>query len=608
MRRALPVRPWQDVPKGGSPADRPLCLPTASPLAAHGCAAMSSPDPSSIPSTSIRRGHKRQDLIEPRDQPSPKKQRVLSSATRVFVLADKLSTAEHDALRALVVDLGGMNASMSFANVILTGMRAPRRIERYLDADAVQRKVPVLHISWLYDSARERLLQSYEPYRIMGGESPSETKQTSSSLPVRDGDSAGTGGAKDLDQRRQRASSSSDKGVLDGSASSRASSAAPSDRTVSEETGDVHGQAASRDNTGKVDARSTPGTNELKGQVDAPLWRNVEYACMRPSPLKSPHNQDLIDELEVLRLQRILAGKQDMNATAYGRAISAIKAYPHPLKPNPANAKNLKGVGPKIAKLIVQYYTEGRIAESEAIRKDSAFNTMSKFMQLYGVGPKRAREYYSEGARTLDDVIKMGGSMGVHLHIDECLRILPDLQRTIPRAEVEEISRIVHEEADRILPGCTYVICGGYRRGKVESNDVDIVISLPKPPESSNNYTKRGLWDTQAQLTLMEDLLRSLKRQAFVTHVVNVTTPASAYETTYSRLDLAEVVVMPPVSDKVPVARYRRLDIILGPWETHGAAVLGWTGSRQFERDIRLFAKHKGYTVSSTIHSTSSAG
>lgn len=528
--------------------------------------------------------HKRIDLIEPQHENSPKRQRVLSSATRIFILADKLTTEEHDALRSLVVDLGGMNASMMFANVILTSMRAPRRIERYLNADVINRNVPILHTSWLHDSARERLLLAYEPYKIMGGSSPEIEKQREElGLDAIDDTS--------VQQERKRSPSTitspphptnihdNDYNTDDQDTQTEDEDDQPSQQTLS-----------SAHSTQQPNIYSTEG---------GPEWKNVEYACMRPSPLKSKQNQALVDELEILRLQRILAGKQEMNATAYGRAISAIKAYPHSLQPNPYNAKNLKGVGPKIAKLIVQYFEQGRIAEVDAIRKDSAFQTMSRFMQLYGVGPKRAREYYSEGARSMDDVIKMGGSLCVHLHIDECLRILPDLQRTIPRFEVEVIAKTIFDEMNALAPGSSYVICGGYRRGKPESNDVDIVISLP-PPRQDENSSDRGIWNVKEQENVMDQLLKTLKRKAFITHVVNVTTPASHYEMTYSRLELAEVVVMPSRSESIPIPRYRRVDIILGPWETHGAAVLGWTGSRQFERDLRLLAKHKGFTFHST--------
>jgi len=39
---------------------------------------------------------------------------------------------------------------------------------------------------------------------------------------------------------------------------------------------------------------------------------------------------------------------------------------------------------------------------------------------------------------------------------------------------------------------------------------------------------------------------------------------------------------------------HRRLDLIFAPWEAYWTAVVGWSGSRQFERDIRLWAKEKG--------------
>lgn len=31
----------------------------------------------------------------------------------------------------------------------------------------------------------------------------------------------------------------------------------------------------------------------------------------------------------------------------------------------------------------------------------------------------------------------------------------------------------------------------------------------------------------------------------------------------------------------------RRVDIIFAPWEVYWSAVLGWSGSQQFERDLR---------------------
>jgi len=39
---------------------------------------------------------------------------------------------------------------------------------------------------------------------------------------------------------------------------------------------------------------------------------------------------------------------------------------------------------------------------------------------------------------------------------------------------------------------------------------------------------------------------------------------------------------------------YRRADLVFAPPEAYWTAVVGWTGSTQFERDLRLWAKTVG--------------
>ena len=55
---------------------------------------------------------------------------------------------------------------------------------------------------------------------------------------------------------------------------------------------------------------------------------------------------------------------------------------------------------------------------------------------------------------------------------------------------MEEIGRVVMAELDKLVPGCVSTIVGGYRRGKPESNDVDIVFTHPDA-EAVKNLCKR---------------------------------------------------------------------------------------------------------------------
>ena len=43
---------------------------------------------------------------------------------------------------------------------------------------------------------------------------------------------------------------------------------------------------------------------------------------------------------------------------------------------------------------------------------------------------------------------------------------------------------------------------------------------------------------------------------------------------------------------------HRRVDLVFCPLSVYGATVLGWTGSLTFERDLRLWAKSKGFNFS----------
>ena len=82
------------------------------------------------------------------------------------------------------------------------------------------------------------------------------------------------------------------------------------------------------------------------------------------------------------------------------------------------------------------------------------------------------------------------------ISVEVALSLRHDLQATIPRAEVKEIYAVVMSELEAFQEGCMGTIAGGcaefnlswptfmtreyrYRRGKQQSNDIDIVISHP---------------------------------------------------------------------------------------------------------------------------------
>lgn len=485
--------------------------------------------------------------------------RVLSQSVRLFIIEDKLSASEVSKWYGVAESLGALRASsFKFTNLILTGLRAPKRIESALKreqgllSDEWIRKIPVLHLEWLEQTAQLGIMQAYDDFRVLGFQ------------PARD------------DPKIAQPS---------GTPSAPAAKRSRSPKVVSDRAEILSNTESSESEELESPSKRVKSEHEAKPSR-APPWKNSDFCCERPSPLISLHNQELVDQLEIIRKQRALTS-QRWSERSYGNCLSAIKAYPRQVcSLNIKEVRELKGVGQKMIGIIEQFCSSGRIVEAQQISSDPANEILFSFMDLYGIGPVAACTLYEQGCRTFEDVIAKGKSLATQLKVDECYRILPDLKMKIARSEVEHIGRLVYFELLRIIPDAFYKICGGYRRGKAMTSDVDLVLS-----SCSSDFTQRH--------GVIDRLLQSMKRQGLMSHTVNVIKGGDGFESS-RQLDIAEIVVLPPVSATIPRPRYRRVDLIFCAPEIYGAAVLGWTGSKTYEKDLRRWAQHRGYKFHSS--------
>lgn len=467
--------------------------------------------------------------------------------------------------------MGGLTASIEYANLILTGSKGPKRTaaalkkaQKDLVTDEWLQQIPVLHVGWLADSKEKKIMQEYGKYRVLNKEAESTTV-AAGDVPV---DAPAKKNVKKAKVKVKEDDTTS----------------------VDTETKPQEKKKTTKKKKPSLELEPVPVTSEFG---PAPPWQNSEFCCQRPTPLKSVHNQQLVDELEIIRKQRALTS-QIWSDKSYSGCLSAIKAFPYPVnKETLPMVAALRGVGQKMITVIEQYCETGHIVEAQQILSDPANPILFDFMSLYGVGPVSARSLYERGCRTVEDVIAQGKSLATQLDIEDCYSILPDLKMKIPRAEVEELARLVHSEVDSVCPGSHYKICGGYRRGKPDSSDVDIIIS--------NNDTSTPF--ISERLGIINQVLDQLRAKNLMPFAVNVMGGAEATDLkseTRGHLDIAEIVVLPPKSDKIPTPRHRRIDLVFCSPFIYGAAVVGWTGSTNFEKDIRRWAKTKGYKFDSS--------
>ncbi|KAJ7072686.1 DNA polymerase mu [Mycena amicta] len=373
---------------------------------------------------------------------------------------------------------------------------------------------------------------------------------------------------------------------------------------------------ATVENCPESDDNDDDASKAFLAQSPAPVDPNLEqphytsrYACLRPCPMECP-NQNLAEQLAVIRRSRELEG-DDTSALSYERTISVIKAYPHKLTTARLDeVAKLPTIGAKMLSKITEYINNGRIKESQTLAASSRFLALSSFTTIYGIGSSSARKLYdSVGLRTLDDLAAHFSKHALpyrvddnnesriktpapNLSIQDALALREDLNKRIPRAEVDAMHAVVMAELELIQSGCTGTIVGGYRRGKSFSNDVDIVISHPSLASGSTHVSG-----------LCEKLVNRLYNRGMITHVMHLSSfqPPDALRTAnWDTLQKALTVFLLPSDSKSPSRRiHRRLDLIFTAPETYWTAITGWTGSKMFERDLRLWAKERGFNFDS---------
>ncbi|WFC98203.1 DNA-directed DNA polymerase [Malassezia yamatoensis] len=530
--------------------------------------------------------------------------RTLSHAIRIYILPQLLSTEDLRSVRERAQALGAIVCGVrENANLFLTGIHARRRIEAHTtqeerregigvpledyqaytkDIDSSQLEGKIVTENDKVDQVKRVKLDHQSPHRpdrVVTLDENSYNEANVTELIVSSSSRESSAESIPMDTRSQTLSSSGSPltscadsrpiQVLDGSMPK------PEDSQLTLWNNDLDGEVADE-------------PDEEMALQNALKWQNVESALYRPTPLSSKHNQPLVDELLLLRQHRRLTNDK-YSEMAYMRAAAAVKAVPYALdKADYDDLCTLKGIGQKMAHNIRQFYQDGSIAEANVIRNDAKMKTLLEFTEVYRIGARTAEHAYQNGCRTLEDLTRyQSTSLSTQLGVRDSLSLLPDLQQRIPRIEAENIANEVRVTlADQIMrvlhtfiPNAKGCLAGSYRRGAPTLGDIDLIVTH----DPSN--------DTLSILEALLHLVDLLREAGTVTHTVSIPRRTPNWDASNS-VHVAQLVYR-----STPESLHRRVDIVYTPKARLGAAVLGWTGSVLYERDLRRHAQAHGYIV-----------
>ncbi|XP_070621178.1 DNA-directed DNA/RNA polymerase mu isoform X2 [Erythrolamprus reginae] len=336
---------------------------------------------------------------------------------------------------------------------------------------------------------------------------------------------------------------------------------------------------------------------EEKGQV-------APYICQRRTPLLH-HNSALTDALETMAEEAKFSGSE-VRSLAFSRAASVLKALPWKVG-RIQQLHTVPCIGDHSRRIVQEMLEDGTSAEVEEVRQSERYQTMKLFTKIFGIGVKIASHWYQEGLRTLADVqlhqVKLNKEQQAGLLHYE------DLNTPVELWEAEAISQVVRKAIEQILPGATITLTGGFRRGKPRGHDVDLLITHPSEGE---------------EMGLLPKVIAVLERQGFLLYhsfhrssllsledeelwVSGSSSTMDHFERCLSIFHLGPPAGSHPGTGAAGVQmldtsmasgtscpwKAVRVDLVVTPSSHFPFALLGWTGSRNFERDLRRFSKRE---------------
>ena len=270
---------------------------------------------------------------------------------------------------------------------------------------------------------------------------------------------------------------------------------------------------------------------------------------------KKVYNEEFIKILE--ELESIMSRQgESFRARAYHKASETIMTITYDI----TDTKQLVGqqnIGETIMSKLQEYVDTGVVGAIE-MKKHDPMNIITK---VFGIGPKSAQTLINDGIDTIDKIRAHPERLTAAQKIGA--DFFYDIEQKIPRAEIDTYKKLFDDVfAKNTTAGAMFEIVGSYRRGKIESGDIDIIIT-----------------HTQNNKDTFVVFLDALIKEKIVTHVLSRGQTKS--------LTLAKISGKPS----------RRIDFMYAPPDEYAFAILYFTGSKAFNTMQRQRAIDLGYTL-----------
>lgn len=335
-----------------------------------------------------------------------------------------------------------------------------------------------------------------------------------------------------------------------------------------------------------------------------------KYACQRVQADELNRNKEISDYLSELvswweygQLTPDEAPKYGVKVSILSKLVSLIKAWPveltvanwdaserRKMKRQHYVAENSKSKNGGWMKLLDSLVRGIPVERDDSVEQWSANETRRVARELRmlrcGVGQDAAR-LAGLGVKSAADLVHRRHELGLREGIVRVLQYANfAAMPAMDRDETETIAGVFRDAALQL--DLKVEVVGSYRRGKIGGHDVDIMFTRPSalqrdlaPRVELPNVDKEDIYQQ----------LKARTQHRFVGGIVEITGVGHGQVrkvVTDERLLVRRIVVKSPV---VPDA-YRHVDLVITPPSIWSHALMGWSGSRNFQRAMREYSSH----------------
>lgn len=281
----------------------------------------------------------------------------------------------------------------------------------------------------------------------------------------------------------------------------------------------------------------------------------------------------IISKLEQLKNIYKQQSDKKWNMRALSIAIDSIKKYEGNIESGNQLSKEIKGIGEKISKRIDEIINTGDLIELKDSNdpNNEKSKILDNLLDITGVGLVRAKKWIEMGIKDINDLKEMISEKKISTthHIDVGIKYYNDFKQRINRNEIDIMRNIIKKGIKKVNNKLIFEICGSYRRGCDDSGDIDILISHPDYIENISEQK------------FLDKVVKELKKEKFI--IDNITEKGSTKFMGVCKIESSEY--------------GRRIDIRVVDYKSYYAALLYFTGNKNFNIYIRNKALEKNYSL-----------